>query len=759
MSSDNKHKAMEASVADDANHGGHCHCGCKLTGKQAAAIAKCQETVLEAVAECTREAGLSEQTVFDALGGMMDGLKHCRRTSLWIVYRAYARHPDYQLKEIQRIHPHANADSEPLDATELAEAYEKFTEAYPTTKAKEILEAYAERQAGESAETLSQRHQTFLSSFNGIARQLDKLMFQHRYHSHLIMVGGDSSVDANLGEIHTTGSGLTALAHCLNLTNDNLKGIAKVLAYASEIDSSNVANGAFKIINGRLEFDEHARSAEASIAIVHQIKTETSVGKRIGTDYSGMSGCERRAAQSVMQANRESKKNLTIAIVREALSATSKEDLGGLDIFHAGNGFGWTVIFKRLAENNVIWLGYPMGDNVRLPRAFPAEHASRAMRQPEMEGLMVAIEARAVAGQGLRFEKREYAPGAYVIYSHDYSVPSPKGAPDSPAVIQHWRTSNGVQVPCVSGDGNMWRDIYDLSFGASSSSASAPRIPIPLPMYGDDGAKPSKANPSNSKYKTAEKGKQGNEDSEDDSEEDGGYESEEEPPRKKPRRVPNRKTSKDATKAKEDGPAKVKGKGKAYEEAKPAAGPPRSSSARSASSSASALPRTRARSHQPPQEGGGRTTHTHALGPAPKPKSALKISLPDGDARHAQHPKKVGFIGPASDSDDTPLAVSVKRPSVAAASQPQVKRRRTSATEASSSSQIAGASALLPSVHLPLPLPPLVPPPQPPLIPTAAAPDFSAYLQHLSGDQAKAQLQALLGGLAQAANVGVGGGV
>ncbi|KAF7364518.1 hypothetical protein MVEN_00320700 [Mycena venus] len=357
------------------------------------------------------------------------------------------------------------------------------------------------------------------SSFNGIARQLDKLMFQHRYHSHLIMVGGDSS-DASLGEIHTTGGGLIALAHCLNLTNDNLKGIAKVLAYASEIDSSNVANGAFKIINGRLEFDERARSAEASIAIVHQIKTETSVGKRTGTDYSGMSGCE-RAAQSVMQADRESKKNLTVAIVREALSATSKEDLGGLDIFRAGNGFGWTVIFKRLAENNVIWLGYPMGDNVRLPRAFPAEHASRAMRQPEMEGVMVAIEARAVAGQGLRFEKREYTPGAYVIYSHDYSVPSPKGAPDSPAVIQHWRTSNGVQVPCVSGDGNMWRDIYDLSFGASSSSTSAPRIPIPLPMYGDD-AKPSKANPSNSKYKTAEKGKQGNEDREDDSEEDGG---------------------------------------------------------------------------------------------------------------------------------------------------------------------------------------------------------------------------------------------
>ncbi|KAF7334135.1 hypothetical protein MVEN_02319400 [Mycena venus] len=741
MPSDNKHKAMEASIADDVNHGGHCHCGCKLTGEQAAAIAKCQETVLEAVAECTREAGLSEQTIFDALGGMMDGLKHCRRTSLWIVYQAYARHPDHQLQEIQRIHPDANADSEPLDDTELAEAYRKFTEAYPTTKAKEILEAYAERQAGESVETLSQRHRTFQSSFNGIARQLDKLMFQHRYHSHLIMVGGDSS-DASLGEIHTTGGGLIALAHCLNLTNDNLKGIAKVLAYASEIDSSNVANGAFKIINGRLEFDERARSAEASIAIVHQIKTETSVGKRTGTDYSGMSGCERRAAQSVMQADRESKKNLTVAIVREALSATSKEDLGGLDIFRAGNGFGWTVIFKRLAENNVIWLGYPIGDNVRLPRAFPAEHASRAMRQPEMEGLMVAIEARAVAGQGLRFEKREYAPGAYVIYSHDYSVPSPKGAPDSPAVIQHWRTSNGVQVPCVSGDGNMWRDIYDLSFGASSSSASAPRIPIPLPMYGDD-AKPSKANPSNSKYKTAEKGKQGNEDREDDSEEDGGYESEEEPPRKKPRRVPNRKTSKDATKAQEDGPAKVKGKGKAYEEAMPAAGPP-----------------TLILCALSVIEGGGRTTHTQALGPAPKPKSALKISLPDGDARHAQHPKKVGFIGPASDSDDTPLAVSVKRPSVAAAPQPQVKRRRTSATEASSSSQIAGASAPPPSVHLPLPPPPPVPPPQPPiLIPTAAAPDFSGYLQHLSGDQAKAQLQALLGGLAQAANVGVGGGV
>ncbi|KAF7355844.1 hypothetical protein MVEN_00912700 [Mycena venus] len=745
MPSDNKHKAMEAFVADDANHGGHCHCGCKLTGEQAAAIAKCLETVLEAVAKCTREAGLSEQTVFDALGGMMDGLKHCRRTSLWTVYQAYARHPDYQLQEIQRIHPHANADSEPLDATELVEAYRKFTEAYPTTKAKEILEAYAERQAGEPVETLSQRHRTFLNSFNGIARQLDKLMFQHRYHSHLIMVGGDSSVDASLGEIHTTGGGLTALAHCLNLTNDNLKGIAKVLAYASEIDSSSVANGAFKIINGRLEFDERARSAEASIAIVHQIKTETSVGKRTGTDYSGMSGCERRAAQSAMQADRESKKNLTVTIVREALSAASKEDLGGLDIFHAGNGFGWTVIFKRLAKNNVIWLGYPMGDNVRLPRAFPAEHASRAMRQPEMEGLMVAIEARAVAGQGLRFEKREYAPGAYVIYSHDYSVPSPQGGPNTPAVIQHWRTSNGVQVPCVSGDGNMWHEIYDLCLSASSSS-SAPPIPIPLPIYGYDNAKSSKA--MGRIWRT------------------GGYESEEEPP-KRPRRAPNRKTSKDATEAKEDGPAKVTGKGKAYEEAESVTGPPRSSSARSASSSAPTPPRTRARSRHHPQEGSGRTTRTQALGPAPKPKSTLKISLPDGDARHTQHPNKVGFIGPASDSDDTPLTVSVKRPSVAAASQSPVKRRRTAAAmEPSSSSHIAGASAQPPTVHLPLPPPvsilppPPVPPPQPPpLISTASAPDFSAYLRNLSGDQAKAQLQELLGGLAQAANVGVGGGV
>lgn len=50
-----------------------------------------------------------------------------------------------------------------------------------------------------------------------------------------------------------------------------------------------------------------------------------------------------------------------------------------------------------------------------------------------------------------------------VIYTHDYSVPTPPGEPNSPAVIQHWTTSGAKQAPCVDGEGNMFYATYDIN--------------------------------------------------------------------------------------------------------------------------------------------------------------------------------------------------------------------------------------------------------------------------------------------------------
>jgi hypothetical protein len=51
--------------------------------------------------------------------------------------------------------------------------------------------------------------------------------------------------------------------------------------------------------------------------------------------------------------------------------------------------------------------------------------------------------------------------GNFVVFSHDYTLAPPAGAPDSAVVKTFWKSST-APVHCTTGDNTSWEAAYDL---------------------------------------------------------------------------------------------------------------------------------------------------------------------------------------------------------------------------------------------------------------------------------------------------------
>ncbi|KAJ7817670.1 hypothetical protein B0H13DRAFT_1922780, partial [Mycena leptocephala] len=127
----------------------------------------------------------------------------------------------------------------------------------------------------------------------------------------------------------------------------------------------------------------------------------------------------------------------------------------GFDLFRdkgarLGGNFLWLA--ATLAANNLRLLGYPT--NTRLPSQGSSDKGSGAWRAQELTWFNVALaEHESKSGWGFRLEHHPYSKGDLVIIGHDYTFAAPQ---DPSANKEFWQTSRGKPVYCQDVEGNVW---------------------------------------------------------------------------------------------------------------------------------------------------------------------------------------------------------------------------------------------------------------------------------------------------------------
>ncbi|KAJ7490762.1 hypothetical protein FB451DRAFT_1513704 [Mycena latifolia] len=633
----------------EAPHSGDVDAGGRLKKVVAQQLSHCFDEMKQIAKAAALATGLTEQRVLRGFQRRLEGVDgRLAKTNWWNRYQTFANRPANRLQEWQRINPNFTCENEaeppPLTAQDLIMGWEIWKKVYSPQTAQEILDADDDLHNLGSKQTVGGRHRHFEKMVDKLQHKLEKECSNNGYHSALIIVGSHVNEDASLGRMVTTG-GLAggAFLDKMRMTQDDLIGIAKTVAYADEIERSLFAED-------KEDSTEPAAKSPVQSKQRRKVKAEPSEAKLT-------------AAENAKARNR--KVTVETNEWRDGFSASSKEDVG-TDIFRdvrPKNAFAWWNTREVCSENNYRIIGYP--SNVRLPFQTSSTKASGVLRAHERASMMKAITARKVPGQGIRIEKHEYNTGDYVIITHDYSKPTPPGAPTDPAVVKHWRSSNGTVLPVMDGNGEMWLAHYDLD----GSIVSTERTAIPA------------AKGINSKTNTKGKGKAMSED-ESSAGEDTGYEDEDEtaamlpPPKKAPSAAPTtRATSR--TRVTSTVPPKpaaplVKKASKASKAAPPPppTGPP---------------PATRATRSRLQEGGGGPSKPSNS---APLKSSLRRPSLEDSDDDSTTHlrqrlRKRVHMaVESDTDGDDVPLARTATPPrhneSLRHDASPPSKRAKTS---------------------------------------------------------------------------------
>ncbi|KAJ7876972.1 hypothetical protein B0H13DRAFT_2547937 [Mycena leptocephala] len=145
----------------------------------------------------------------------------------WSTYKCFARSQQHAL---------SNAD--------LSAMYKKLQEAYPEGEAELILEKYAEWMLLEGEETLASRQRQFDRICNGLWVSID-IANEKDFEAIVLIVGASIHEDAELARVIATPSLETAFAESLKnsttglpLRRDHLLGVAKLCAYAGQLERS-----------------------------------------------------------------------------------------------------------------------------------------------------------------------------------------------------------------------------------------------------------------------------------------------------------------------------------------------------------------------------------------------------------------------------------------------------------------------------------------------------------------------------------------
>ncbi|KAJ7827068.1 hypothetical protein B0H13DRAFT_1917870 [Mycena leptocephala] len=130
-----------------------------------------------------------------------------------------------------------------LSNADLSAMYKKFQEAYSEGEAELILEKYAELTLLEGEETLASRQRQFDRICNGLQGSID-IANKKDFEAIVLIVGASIHEDAELTWVIATPSLETAFAKSLNSTtglplrNNHLLGVAKLCAYAGQLERS-----------------------------------------------------------------------------------------------------------------------------------------------------------------------------------------------------------------------------------------------------------------------------------------------------------------------------------------------------------------------------------------------------------------------------------------------------------------------------------------------------------------------------------------
>ncbi|KAJ7091178.1 hypothetical protein C8R44DRAFT_750659 [Mycena epipterygia] len=448
----------------------------------------------DTLAAAASDTGLTESRVLNAFLKDRDAGETERSWNYWNIYQAYANGDSHRLEEYIRINPtfSPNGADVPFLKHQMSDAFKAFKVAFPDDKWKTILKAYGVVQNLEKGVTIAARQRHFKRVVKKLEDKLVNLKKQYDYHSFFLLVGGHVNEDTELGHLGATGEGMQFLPGIFGVESHELLGITKTLAYlsANEVDKLELAKGSVKIVNGRLDLPSMSASeppapptkrlrrtiprppnAQAgpsrqtvappsvrspSVPLPPRLKLEPLPA----TNFGHLQGPKKEEAQR----QRTDRAKVETNDVQHRLSLASITDLG-VDFFRdlpPKNGFGWTRTPAIAKAHGIVMAGYPFAKGIRLPTQFSGQKGATALRQPERNKLNDALDARVIPGQGLRFFKRPYAQNDIVLYTHDYSVSTPPGEPNSPQVLQHWTTSGGEQLPCVDGEGRMFYARFDL---------------------------------------------------------------------------------------------------------------------------------------------------------------------------------------------------------------------------------------------------------------------------------------------------------
>ncbi|KAF8190218.1 hypothetical protein K438DRAFT_1971094 [Mycena galopus ATCC 62051] len=528
-----------------------------------------------------------------------------------------------------------------LTHVELKAAYELFKEAY-TQEFDEILETAVQlvKHEEESGQSLRQRQNTFTQDKKQFTTMANKMREQHHFEFFGVIIGAHVNEDSELGGVIAT-EGLASLLDDLSSCEDDFLAAAKLTAYRSL----------------RLR----PRLNRTSVTSAWRSASQTAFQTRSPGLTTKAKAKERNSAHQ-----------LAIKTQRVRIGEACFEDVNVNLVFKANENFMCLKTAQNLRDSGVRMVGFPAG--VRPFPLLPTGKATGAWRHSEVDEVALALDARKIPGQGLRFERltAPYQLGDFVIFSHDYRVPAPTGGSNSPASIAHWRTSKNAALPCTDGEGQSFLIDYDIR-----PASKRPVISVGAAVNADTSkgfalqpAKPTGASRTRSRSKKSQmsdkaKGKRKAEDSEED---DYDVQDDEDPEEEEPMSPP---------------PTKRRRLSQTPESEE--------HSTRSPSPSPANWPVTRAQA----KDKGRATSRVCMSPPLPPPPMAPPVQEGGGSRKARESVKPIVNISDLSDDDDRPLAsAGVKRRTTA---QPAPDAKRTRVNMSVSPQQVLDYVAVPPS--------------------------------------------------------------
>ncbi|KAJ7251181.1 hypothetical protein B0H12DRAFT_1071979 [Mycena haematopus] len=430
------------------------------TKEQTAALHKCRGRVLALLKTLRDEYKISPARVLDEVTKVYKGTAS-RSKNPWNIYCQMAKHPDYCEAEIQRILPTFECDAHEmptLSQDHISQMYQAFQAAYvEDDEYLKVLQDFESVHMWEGEPTVAQRQRKVTRSAKRIERVMDDLRDSERVEGMFVLCGSSVNADSDLGHHYAT-SGLAEFTSVFKggkdhpgLTADDFLGMAKTFVYQNQLQAV-TEDGLIPP-----DADGHAAASHTTTKRAAKLSASSKPSASTSTKTKSSAGATVKSEDAAVMSRSQTDTELNKK-VRQLIIDACIADIGH-DVMQQGSMFRWKSSVARIRKEGYILVGFPV--NVRFPCQSTDGKATASWRKPHRESLTKAINARGVPGHGMRFERvgEEPLESDIVIFSHDYSVPSPAG-PN--ATFKHWRTSGGKYLPCEDGRGKLWLVKYDL---------------------------------------------------------------------------------------------------------------------------------------------------------------------------------------------------------------------------------------------------------------------------------------------------------